>query len=179
MNKKLMFLHWAIVLLAVLSAVWLLMGTAKFLQFQSVNSFIADPGATEQTPGLPQAWFARAIADAAEGDINAAREAYTMSMLNAEAAMLASSYFNRGNLNFKEAIALISDHGGHITLVELAKQDYRMALRLDPDMWDARYNLELALRLVPEDPTLDGFFEREFISEELSIESKAFKVDLP
>ncbi|MCC5797391.1 MAG: MxaK protein [Methylophaga sp.] len=179
MNKKLMFLHWGMVLLAVLSFVWLLMGMAKLFQFQSVNSFIIDPTATEQTPGYPQAWFARAIADAAAGDLNAAREAYTMSMLNAETAMLASSYFNRGNLNFREAIGLISEHGGHITLVELAKQDYRMALRLDPDMWDARYNLELALRLVPEDPTLDGFFERDFISEELSIESKAFKVELP
>lgn len=179
MNKKLMILHWAIVLLAVLSLVWLLMGTSKLVQFESVNRFIADPVAIEETPRYPQAWFARAIAEAAAGDINAARDAYTMSMLNAETAMLASSYFNRGNLNFREAIGLISDHGGHITLVELAKQDYRMALRLDPDRWDARHNLELALRLVPEDPTLDGFFERDFISEELSIESKAFKVDLP
>ncbi|WP_430009446.1 MxaK protein [Methylophaga lonarensis] len=179
MNKKLMFLQWGLVLLAALSMVWLLAGMVKLLQFQSVNSFIADPTVTEQTPDYPQAWYARAIAEATAGDINAAREAYTTSMLNAEPAMLASSYFNRGNLNFREAIGSISDHGGHISLVELAKQDYRMALRLNPDLWDARHNLELALRLVPEDPTLDGFFEKDFISEQLSIESKAFKVELP
>jgi mxaK protein len=36
-------------------------------------------------------------------------------------------------------------------LVELAKQRYRDLLRADPHDWDARYNLERALRFAPED----------------------------
>lgn len=36
-------------------------------------------------------------------------------------------------------------------LVELAKQRYRDLLRVAPDEWDARYNLERALRLAPEE----------------------------
>ena len=36
-------------------------------------------------------------------------------------------------------------------LLELAKATYREALRLDPGRWDARYNLERALRAAPED----------------------------
>ncbi len=35
-------------------------------------------------------------------------------------------------------------------LVALAKQSYRRALRLEPELWAARYNLEAALRLLPE-----------------------------
>ncbi|MDD5035998.1 MAG: MxaK protein [Methylococcaceae bacterium] len=35
------------------------------------------------------------------------------------------------------------------TLIELAKEDYREALRLNPDDWDARYNLEYAWRITP------------------------------
>ena len=42
------------------------------------------------------------------------------------------------------------DAGGSRTLVELAKQGYRELLRLEPDYWPARYNLEQALRLAPE-----------------------------
>jgi len=36
-------------------------------------------------------------------------------------------------------------------LVELAKQRYRDLLRAEPQDWDARYNLERALRVAPEE----------------------------
>ena len=66
-----------------------------------------------------------------------------------------------------------------IPLVELAKQDYRSALKQQPEFWDARFNLEVALRLVPEDPEVNGNFKKQEIYSERSIETKAFKVDLP
>jgi len=34
--------------------------------------------------------------------------------------------------------------------VELAKDAYKKALRLDPNHWDSKYNLEVAMRLLPE-----------------------------
>ena len=37
-----------------------------------------------------------------------------------------------------------------LPLIELAKQSYRDLLRENPGDWDARYNLERALRLAPE-----------------------------
>jgi mxaK protein len=42
-----------------------------------------------------------------------------------------------------------------LPLVELAKQNYRDLLRDDPNQWDARYNLESALRLAPDTDTSD------------------------
>ena len=74
---------------------------------------------------------------------------------------------------------MTASDGRQIPLVELAKQDYRSALLLRPDMWDARYNLEIALRVVSEDPANNDDFEKNVISSRRSIESKGFKVDLP
>jgi mxaK protein len=49
-----------------------------------------------------------------------------------------------------EQIVASGDWVGARPLLELAKETYREALRLDPGQWDARYNLERALRLAPE-----------------------------
>jgi mxaK protein len=43
----------------------------------------------------------------------------------------------------------VLEHARVDTLVELAKESYRAALRLNPDNWDARYNLEYAFRITP------------------------------
>ncbi len=43
-----------------------------------------------------------------------------------------------------------------LPMVELAKQRYRDLLRDTPGDWDARYNLERALRLAPEENPLDA-----------------------
>ncbi len=52
------------------------------------------------------------------------------------------------------ALALQSNTKGDedraMTLVELAKQRYREVLREAPQHWDARHNLDIALRLSPE-----------------------------
>ena len=42
------------------------------------------------------------------------------------------------------------DEDRAMTLVELAKQRYREVLRDTPHAWDARHNLDVALRLAPE-----------------------------
>ena len=37
-----------------------------------------------------------------------------------------------------------------LPLIELAKAGYRAVLRADPEDWDARFNLAMALRIVPD-----------------------------
>jgi mxaK protein len=89
------------------------------------------------------------------------------------------AYYNRGNINLRTALEMTQADARQLPLIELAKQDFRSALAINPDMWDARYNLEVALRAVPEDPDVNPDFEKNIISSQRSIESKAFKVDLP
>ncbi|TSJ63160.1 hypothetical protein FO470_09350 [Starkeya sp. 3C] len=42
-----------------------------------------------------------------------------------------------------------------VPLVRLAKEGYRRALVLDPGFWDAKYNLDVAMRLVRDFPQID------------------------
>ena len=57
--------------------------------------------------------------------------------------------FNLGNMYLRQGLA--QDSNDALPLIELAKQRYRDLLRVAPDDWDARYNLERALRLAPEE----------------------------
>jgi len=70
-------------------------------------------------------------------------------------------------LTLRRALVLGRSPGGAafgalITPAELAKQAYRDVLRAEPHDWDARFNLERALRLLPdaEDESAEGTPER-------------------
>jgi mxaK protein len=65
----------------------------------------------------------------------------------ADDAVARQALYNLGNLHLRQGIA-----GDAMPMIELAKQRYRDLLRVDPDDWDARVNLERALRLAPEEP---------------------------
>jgi mxaK protein len=60
--------------------------------------------------------------------------------------------YNLGNELLALALAhnTKGDEDRAMTLVELAKQRYREVLRTAPQHWDARHNLDIALRLAPE-----------------------------
>lgn len=65
----------------------------------------------------------------------------------------AAALFNLGNAYLRTGIRLTGHGDGseRTAMLELAKQRYRDLVRLRPEDWDARYNLERALRLAPED----------------------------
>lgn len=48
------------------------------------------------------------------------------------------------------------DLDGATALVNLAKSEYRLALKLDPENWDARYNIDVAMRIVRDLPLGDN-----------------------
>ncbi len=58
--------------------------------------------------------------------------------------------YNSANMLMRQAVIVraSTQPGQAITLVELAKEMYRDVLRVDPQHWPARYNLERAQRLL-------------------------------
>ncbi|HET8807080.1 MAG TPA: MxaK protein [Methylophaga sp.] len=179
MNKLLVAAHWALLLIITASTIWLLGSGYQLWQQAQINDFIADPAAYETIPDDPRAHFAKAQQLEMQEEHELALEQLTLVLGYAGNPLMADAYFNRGNINLRKALTMTKSDARHIPLIELAKQDYRSALLLQPSMWDARYNLEVALRVVSEDPDIDGNFEKNVISSQRSIESKAFKVDLP
>ncbi|WP_438970432.1 MxaK protein [Methylophaga sp.] len=179
MNKFLLSARWLLNLLIILSAISLLVTSMMLWQKQQVDAYIADPTSFEEVPDAPEAQFTHAIQLERKGEHDLALDKWTQVLGIKDPELLPAAYYNRGNINLREALSMTASDGRQIPLVELAKQDYRSALAMRPEMWDARYNLEVALRMVSEDPANTEDFEKNVISSQRSIESKGFKVDLP
>lgn len=95
--------------------------------------------------------FAYALALARSGSTEVAIKAYQSLTLSERDDIKQVALYNLGNLYLREAL---KDGAAAATrympLIELAKQSYRTLLRLNSGDWDARHNLEQALRLAPE-----------------------------
>jgi mxaK protein len=120
---------------------------------QRLNRAINDRSIVMQESALPQALFAQAYylqQDQRDGE--RAIALYKRVEAEAPAQLSLDAKYNRGNLYLRQALALERDGTEQLRLplVELAKDAYRAVLRRDSAHWDAKYNLERALRLAPE-----------------------------
>lgn len=143
---------WALVLaLGVSAAVdgW------RWFEAARTNRAIADGSiADHELPRAPQAILAQAYFLAARGEDERALNLYKRAQEEGGSFARAALY-NTGNIHLRHAIMLKKTRGeaalgALITPAELAKQAYRDVLRADPLDWDARFNLERALRLLPD-----------------------------
>lgn len=90
--------------------------------------------------------------------------------------------YNLGNARLKSAIDLIQqkDFDRATSLVQLAKDLYREALNLEPRLWDAKYNLDVAQRIVRDLPQVSrGGDEDEEVSKKLWTQIPGFPSGLP
>lgn len=124
----------------------------------------AGPAPGEDLRDAPRAVrLARATALSKAGAFNAAFKLYS-GLIDPGAldAIGQQALFNLGNMYLRQGLG--SGSAGAATtadtarqaadagpLIELAKQRYRDLLRAAPHDWDARYNLERALRIAPEE----------------------------
>ena len=100
--------------------------------------------------------FARASALSRGGELDLAESHLAELMQLDEPALLAAAArYNLANGYLREALRSDPASGRYRSLLELAKQRYRDLLERQPDHWPARFNLELALRLVPEEETYE------------------------
>jgi len=70
-------------------------------------------------------------------------------------AVAVAALYSMGNARMRQALDLLERGGlsdGATAPVRLAKDAYIRALRLDPQHWDAKYNLDVASRLVRDFP---------------------------
>ncbi|WP_020178338.1 hypothetical protein [Methylopila sp. M107] len=87
----------------------------------------------------------------------------------------AKFFYDVGNARARRAVGAIesSQINRAIPEVRLAKDAYRSALKADPQLWDARYNLDVVMRLVRDFPELEA------AEEETKAQPKKLWTDLP
>lgn len=155
----------------------------QWLQARDWNARIADGGiAGVQGKLPPEARFAQAWHLGQAGELHRALALYQEVVAQGDETLARAARYNIGNLFLREALRAgrDGDSAAGLPYAELAKQAYRDALRIDPANWDARYNLERTLRLVPEAETRDaGDGPAPIPSERAITTMKGFTLGLP
>ncbi|MGD9541234.1 MxaK protein [Methylocystis sp.] len=113
---------------------------------------------------------------AKRGEIDRARALVEALDRSANVDMRARGHYLLANALLRKAFGLIerSEVDAANPFVNLAKREYRRALQLAPDYWDAKYNLDVAARLVRDFPD----YERKS-GDELSADPKKLWTDIP
>jgi mxaK protein len=100
----------------------------------------------------PQVRLARAVYLRQKQRYNEVLDTLSLVVSQGDSRLQSLSRYNLGNVYLTQAMTEVE--AGRINqalpLLTLAKQAYRQALTLDSGFWDAKYNLELAMRLLPE-----------------------------
>ncbi|MEN8260502.1 MAG: MxaK protein [Pseudomonadota bacterium] len=119
------------------------------------NRLIADPPAIGNDEGLPAAvLFAKALHMERRGRSEEALRLYNEVENSQDASMRERARYNIGGIYLSEAAKLLNNQGVWAypqvsALVDLAEQEYKEVLRANPRNWNARFNLEYALRIKP------------------------------
>ncbi len=121
-----------------------------------VNAAMAAASAVSFEEDLPELRLAQAQTLSESGTYDSALAGYKSILRGHREDLRRIALYDAGNLHLRRALHEDPENLMVILpLVELAKQSYRDLLREDPDQWDARYNLESALRLAPDDDVSD------------------------
>ncbi|PHS25870.1 MAG: MxaK protein [Methylophaga sp.] len=179
MNKLLRLAYGLLLLIVALSLFAVVSSGLALWQAKKVNHFIENVKQYRQPLSHPKALFAQAYYDVENSQSQKGLALLTKVVTDDGLALKTAAYYNRGNIHLHQAQSMADDDRQRLSFVELAKQDYRMVLLLSPQQQHARFNLELALRMVPELPDDDVQFDKDVISTERSIETIGFRVDLP
>ena len=130
-----------------------------WLHTAALNGAIADGSIAAREDDLPpEAVFARAYWQGRAGRSDSALGGYGEAARQGAGPVEQAALYNAGNIYLRQALELLEQGRQELArpLMELAKANYRDALRADPTYWDAKYNLERALRLAPERGDEDG-----------------------
>ena len=107
--------------------------------------------------GKPELRLARAFYFKQKHRYDEALSTLSLVMDKGDQQFQAKVRYNLGNLYLEQAMLQIKaiNMNEALPLAGLAKQAYRQSLALDSRNWDAKYNLEVAMRLLPEMDRVD------------------------
>lgn len=138
---------------------------------QQDNRLIADLAADlDREPGRhasAQALLARANYLLRHDRLEEAQNLGDVPAVRGTATIRAAIYYNLANARLRIAQSMISRQQTDraLSLISLANEEYRQALRLTPDDWNIRYNLDYAMRMVQDTPRMqleqEGELERQ------------------
>jgi mxaK protein len=167
-------------------AIALVIESWQLARAQQVNRQLAARLAEAAAPTQPlgedaRLWVA-AARQAARGGHTAEAAALLRRAADASHAELRQlALYDLGNVYLQAALKVVesgADASG-LPLFELAKESYRSALMERPDLWDAKFNLELALRAAP-DPDPDDTGAPPVLTGERAVTTmRAFTLGLP
>lgn len=133
-----------------------LLNLHEWQRHRALNQAYDDRSLANQTPNPRDHLHAYSIGylHAKQGNFREAARAFTLAEAANDDAIRARAKFALGNLYFSLGIqaADIAAGGAYmhaVAQIELAREIYKGALRIDPSLRDARYNLELIDRLSP------------------------------
>jgi len=89
--------------------------------------------------------------------LNEAQTLLSSARARIEPEMRAFALYNIANERTRQAAELVrkGDIDKAAALINLAKSEYRLSLRLRPESWDTRFNLDVAMRIVRDLPQAD------------------------
>jgi mxaK protein len=125
----------------------------------ALNRAMRSPPAIATAGEDPRVSAARGIQLARAGAPDGARRNLQLALQGGDERVNNQARFNLGNLALREAVGLNREDEKLAGLLALAKQHYREVLLRESPYWAARYNLERALWLAPEEgiaPLVDG-----------------------
>jgi len=126
-------------------------GLEKYAQgdYQEALKSLDAIEATPKDAWYPEWLYDRAAALFKVGKTDEARELWVRAASLRDAAFEARCRYNLGNCDYRQALDALNsgDVGRALELLRRARENYLDAVRLDPDLLDARANLELATQL--------------------------------
>lgn len=151
MARRLRLLPWMLLLL-LLSLAGVLFSSISLYQAHAYNQALA--AGEVQKGDDARALFANAWLLAEQGQTDKALASYVEAAAKGGDALRKAALFNSGNLYLTQSVDILEGEG-YVAwdkvgpLMSLCKENYSKALLIDPEWIDAKYNLELALRLSP------------------------------
>ncbi|MEZ0212137.1 MAG: hypothetical protein ACAH27_04195 [Xanthobacteraceae bacterium] len=134
---------------------------ARLLNERRDNAIIADLVRGRDVAVDPQArpdvLYARLAFLTARDRLDEAQPLVNRIATSHDRRLAVAAQYELANARLRTAIGHLesNDIDPAIPLVRLAKDGYRRALGLDPGFWDAKYNLDIAMRLVRDFPQIE------------------------